>query len=258
MLVACWNVNSIRARSERFFAWLNERQPDIVCLQEIKAETNTFPHDECKQQGYHAILSGQRTYNGVAILSRWPLNDICVQLPGDAEDTQARCIMATTQGIRVASLYIPNGSTPDSDKFAYKLRWLERLSQWSQELTHDNIPTLLCGDFNIAHHDRDVAKPSEWQDSVLCTPVVRKHFQTLMDQGWRDTLRQHHPEEALYSWWDYRQLAFPRNDGLRIDYILASPTLAEQCNKAWIDREARKGKGASDHAPVFAEFKTNS
>lgn len=255
MKIASWNVNSIRARLLRVLPWLSENAPDVLCLQETKVEDALFPREDIERLGYRIALLGQKTYNGVAILVRGdePTQITCGFDDGVA-DEQARFIAATVRGVRIASLYVPNGQAVGSDKFAYKLAWLRRCRAWL--CAHGQVaePLVLCGDFNVAPEDRDVHDPAEWKDQVLCHPDERAGFAALLDWGLQDVVRRHRPEAGLFTWWDYRQLSFPRNRGLRIDHILATPTMAERSRDASIDRNARKGKEASDHAPVLATF----
>jgi exodeoxyribonuclease-3 len=254
MRIATWNVNSAKARMDRLLAWLQAHQPDVVCLQETKLTDDKFPSLELSALGYQSHVYGQKTYNGVAILSRLPVEAVQIGLGDEVDDPQARLIAASIAGVRVLSAYVPNGSTPDSDKFQYKLRWLERLSDYLARHHTPDQPLLLCGDLNIAPDDSDVARPDEWRDTVLCAPEVRAAFQRLTAWGLVDCFRQHHPEGGVYSWWDYRMLGFAKNNGLRIDHVLATPSLAARCTACVIDREQRKGQLPSDHAPVIADF----
>lgn len=254
MKVATWNVNSIRARLERVVAWLERHQPDVVCLQELKVADADFPAGAMKALGYRAAVHGQRTYNGVAILAKEVPHDVSTGLGNQALDAQARLVDARVSGVRVLSAYFPNGGEVGSEKWAYKLAWMEALGAYLEARAKPEEPLLLCGDLNVAFEDRDVANPVAWRDSVLCHPEGRAALRRLFDWGLVDTLRIHHEAGGLYSWWDYRQLGFPRNDGLRIDAVLATAPLAARCTAASIDRDARKGKQPSDHAPVLAEF----
>lgn len=254
MKVATWNVNSIKARKERLLAWLGRHAPDVLCLQELKLEEHAFPREELEQAGYATAIHGQKTYNGVAILSRKPLTDVRVGLGDDAADTHARLISARIGEVTVLSVYVPNGGEMGSEKFAYKLAWLERFGAFLQRTCDPKAPLLVCGDLNIAPDDSDVNRPEEWANTVLCAPEVRTAYRRLIDFGLVDCFRLHHAAGGVYSWWDYRQLGFPKNNGLRIDHILATQALAERCTSATIDREQRKGKLPSDHAPVIAEF----
>lgn len=254
MRIASWNVNSVKARKARLLAWLARRQPDVVCLQEIKVEDAAFPREELLAAGYHAAVHGQRTYNGVAILSRLPPNDVVAGLGDGVEDPQARLLSARIGALRVLSVYVPNGSEPDSDKYRYKIEWLSRLEQYVRAALARGDALVLCGDLNIAADDLDVARPEPWRETVLCRAEVREAFGRLLALGLVDGFRQLHPEGGHYSWWDYRQLGFPRNDGLRIDHVLVSQALAARCTAALIDRDERKGKLPSDHAPVIIDL----
>jgi len=251
--IATWNVNSVRARLERLLAWLERTAPDVVCLQELKVVEAQFPHDELRKAGYHAAVLGQKTYNGVALLSRREGRDVQRGLPG-FDDPQARLLAAEVDGIRVVSAYFPNGQEVGSDKWAYKLEWMRQLRAWLAREFPPTQPLVLCGDFNVARHERDVAQPDAWAESVLCHADARQAMEDLLAWGLVDVFGQQHPEGGLYSWWDYRNLAFPRNHGLRLDYIVATPPLAERCVSSVIDREERKGPQPSDHAPVRAAF----
>jgi exodeoxyribonuclease-3 len=249
MKVATWNVNSIRTRLERLLAWLERARPDVVCLQELKGVDASFPHSELEAAGYHAAVYGEKTYNGVAILSRDEPAEVERGL-GDTADPQARLIAARIRGVSVLSVYVPNGQTVGSEKFSYKIEWLGRLRAYLERRFDPAAPLLVCGDFNVAPADLDVANPERWADTVLCHPAARTALEDVRGWGLVDLLRRQHPEEPFYSWWDYRMLAFPKNDGLRIDHIFASAPLAERCVAAEIDRNERKGQKPSDHAPV--------
>jgi exodeoxyribonuclease-3 len=254
MKIATWNVNSIRARLERVKAWLVLRQPDVLCVQETKVEDEGFPRDEFTALGYHASMHGQKTYNGVAILSRQPLTKVIKDLGGDGADTQARFLVGEVGGVKVGSLYVPNGQAVGSEKFAYKLAWLARWKAWVQAQVDTGEPWLFGGDFNIAPTDGDVYDPVAWKDQVLCHPQERQALAEVLSLGFVDLFKRFHPEENQYTWWDYRQLGFPKNRGLRIDHLLATPPLAQRCRAVTIDRDERKGAAPSDHAPVIAEF----
>jgi exodeoxyribonuclease-3 len=254
MLVATWNVNSIKARLERALMWLEKTSPDIVCLQELKVETDAFPYEELRAAGYHAAVHGQKTYNGVAILSRARPENIIVGFEDDDVDDQSRAITATIQGVTVMSLYIPNGQAVGSDKWEYKRRWFRRLHAFVDERFRPDGTLLLCGDFNVAPAHADVANPEKWTDSVLFHPEAREMLLEITEWGLTDTVRIHHVGQGPYSWWDYRRLAFPKGDGLRIDHILATESMADRCTEAWVDRDERKGSKPSDHAPVLATF----
>jgi len=251
--LATWNVNSIRAREERLLAWLGAHQPDVLCLQELKVAEEAFPYDALRSAGYHAAVHGQKTYNGVAILSRVPAEDVTRGFGDDADDAQSRLISAQISGVRVLSAYFPNGSEVGSDKWLYKLDWMKRLRRYLDGCDR-NQSLALCGDFNVAPEARDVHDPRAWEASVLFHPEARAALESIRAWGLVDTFRMHHPEPDRFSWWDYRMLAFPKNKGLRIDHVFASEGFARRCTAAAIDREQRKGKKPSDHAPVLAEF----
>jgi exodeoxyribonuclease-3 len=254
MKIATWNVNSIRARQERLLNWLIQHQPDVLCLQELKVTEDDFPVEALHNLGYYAAVYGQKTYNGVAILARMEPAHLERGFGDGAEDPQARFIAATVNGIRIVSLYVPNGAEVGSEKYAYKLEWLRRLRTYLQDGDRPARPLVLCGDFNIAPESRDVANPEAWEGSVLFNPEMRDQFRQLLDSGFADIFRSRQLDSGYYSWWDYRQLGFPRNDGLRLDHILATTSLAGGCIDAFIDREERKGPKPSDHAPVVAVF----
>ena len=250
-----WNVNSIRARHDRVLAFLDRHEPDIVCLQETKVDDDTFPADDIRAAGYHVAFHGQRTYNGVAIISKEPAENVHMGLPGDDADTQARLIAADVAGIRVVDIYVPNGkSVSDEEKYPYKLAWLERLNTFLKSEIATGKPLALCGDYNIAPSDEDAAYPERWAKSVLCHHKVREAYQGLLDLGLHDAVRHHVPAPGPLTWWDYRRLAFPKGDGLRIDHILVTEDALKRSVGASVDRDERKGKQPSDHAPVFVLF----
>jgi exodeoxyribonuclease-3 len=252
--LASWNVNSVRARYGRLVAWLAEQTPDVVCLQETKVEDDAFPTLELRALGYETVLFGQRTYNGVAILSRARLTNVMRGFGDGDGDAQSRFITASVHGMRIASVYVPNGQAVGSEKFQYKLSWLQRCHAWLMRTARPDEPVLLCGDFNVAPEDRDVHDPLAWKDQVLCHPDERAALARIRSFGLEDLFRRHHPEAGFYSWWDYRQLSFPKNRGLRIDHLFGTAAVAARCQDVVIDRDARKGKEPSDHAPVVATF----
>jgi exodeoxyribonuclease-3 len=254
MRLATWNVNSIRARLDRLLAFLQREAPDVVCLQELKVPDEDFPFEAIRAAGYHAAVHGQRTYNGVAVLSRTEPVDVTPGLGDGVADEQARLIAATVDGIRVVSAYVPNGQEVGSDKWAYKLAWLDRLGRWLDRNQVAGTPLVLSGDFNVAPEDRDVARPEEWRGSVLCHEAARAALQGVLSRGLVDAIRLHDPGPGPWSWWDYRQLAFPKGNGLRIDHVFATPDLARRSTAARVDRDERKGKLPSDHAPVIVDF----
>jgi exodeoxyribonuclease-3 len=253
MKIATWNVNSLNVRLPHVLEWLSATKPDVLVLQEIKQVTDAFNADAFREIGYESIASGQKTYNGVAVISRESTSDPVTDFPG-YEDPQRRILAATINGVRVINLYIPNGNSVGSDKYDYKLGWLEALRGFlEQELqTHEKLVVL--GDFNIAPEDRDVHNPAKWGDSILCSPAERAALRSLMDLGLADVFRQFEQPDNTFSWWDYRAAGFRRNAGLRIDLILASDALATHCAASYVDREPRTWERPSDHAPVVAEF----
>ena len=251
--IATWNVNSVRVREGAVRAWVEAHSPDVLCLQETKVVDEKFPRGSFASLGYAVETFGQPTYNGVAILSRLPLTEVTRGLPGDAADGPRRPIAATAGGIRIVNVYVPNGSTLDSDKFAFKLEWLQRLRR-SIDSTPRESDLLVCGDFNVAPEARGVHDPAAWEDSVLFHPTARAALADVTAWGLTDAFRLHHAEEGLYSWWDYRLNAFKRRMGLRIDHILVSPPLALRCTNCEIDVEPRRQPQPSDHAPVIASF----
>jgi exodeoxyribonuclease-3 len=251
--IATWNVNSLRVRLPHVLEWLAVNSPDVLALQETKLTDDVFPIDQFSQRGYQAIFSGQKTYNGVAILSRVPMQQLASAFPG-YEDPQKRVLCATAGQICVLNLYVPNGSEVGSDKYQYKLQWLEQLQIYARSLIAQHQHCVLLGDFNIAPADQDVYDPQVWQGQVLCSEAERSHFFTLLDAGLTDCYRLFPQEERSYSWWDYRAAAFRRNRGLRIDHILADKGLAASCRSCVIDKTPRKLEQPSDHAPVWADF----
>jgi exodeoxyribonuclease III len=252
--IATWNVNSIRARKDRALAWLAAKQPDVLCLQETKVTDDVFPRADFEALGYYVTASGQRTYNGVAILSHTSPADVVRTFDDGEEEREARFLSVRVSGVQVVCVYVPNGQVVGSEKFVYKLAWLSRLRRYLNRHCDPTGLLALCGDLNVAPEPRDVHDPAAWEGTVLFHPRVRVALQELCAWGLVDAFRLHHREDGLYSWWDYRQLAFPRNHGLRIDHILVTQSLATRCASASIDRETRKGQGASDHAPVMATF----
>jgi exodeoxyribonuclease III len=254
MKVVSWNINSLRKRQNRLFDWLARDSPDVVCLQETKCSDDQFPEMALAAAGYRSVFHGQKSYNGVAILSRFELQDREASLCDEVDDPQARVIAATVAGIRIFCIYAPNGQAIGSEAFHYKLNWYARLRQCVLRAREKNANVLVCGDLNVAPEDRDVHDPTLWRGAIMCSEPERGAFRALEETGLRDTLRLHRAETGLFSWWDYRMLAFPKNRGLRIDAILATNGLAQRCVAAGIDREMRKGPDPSDHAPVWAEF----
>ncbi len=255
MRIATWNLNSIRARHDRLLAFLARQKPDVVCLQELKVVEERFPRQALADAGYQSVVNAQKTYNGVAILSREEATDVRLGLSDGVEDPQARFASAVILGVRVASVYAPNGQAVGSDKWFYKLAWMKRLRAWLERNCKPEEKLCLCGDFNVAPEPIDVHDPAAWEPTTLYHPEARAALAELTGWGLVDAFRAKHPGEPnLYSWWDYRMLGFPKNRGLRIDHLLATAPLARACTEAFIDRDERKGKEPSDHAPVIAEF----
>lgn len=252
MKVATWNVNSIRARLDRLISWLETERPDVVCLQELKCTTQEFPYMEIESAGYLAAVHGQKTWNGVAILARTHPEDVETGFERP-EPAQSRFIAATVGGIRVASVYVPNGQVVGSDKYEYKKAWLSRFQDWLKGTGPHRL--LICGDFNICPDERDVHDVSVWEGTVLFNPEMRETWKRVLATGLHDVFRDQHPEGGHYTFWDYQGLAFPKNLGLRLDFILATEDLAGRCECSFIQREMRKGKRPSDHVPVVAVFK---
>ena len=255
MKVATWNVNSIRARRQHVVDWLDAAQPDVLCLQELKVTDADFPYDDIRDCGYEAAVYGQKTYNGVAILSRHPITDVVQGFGDDEDDPQARLISAEVNGVTVVSAYFPNGSEVGSDKYEYKLRWMARLRKTLARRFDPTTDQLaLCGDFNVAPWDDDIGRLGEWRSSVLACDPVRDALNQVADFGLRDVVRPFHPTGGVFSWWDYRGRGFERGNGLRIDHIYCTPQLAERTIGAVVDREERGRKSPSDHAPVVVEL----
>ncbi len=254
MKLVSWNVNSIRVREARLLRLLGAARPDVVCLQELKVVNEAFPFETLRDAGYHAAVHGQKTYNGVAIVSRLEPEEVERGFGDDEDDGQARLVAARIAGVHVASVYVPNGAEVGSEKWAYKLSWMKRLRRWLDRRFVRPDMVALCGDFNVAPEARDVSDPDAWEGSVLTHSEARKALQDVRAFGLVDSFRLHHEEPGFYSWWDYRMLGFPRNKGLRIDHIDLSGPLAERCTGASIERNERKGKQPSDHAPVIAEL----
>lgn len=252
MKIAAWNVNSLKVRLPHVLEWLAANQPDVLCLQETKQEDKDFPAQVLKNAGYEALFAGQKTYNGVAILSKMPGTEIQVGIPGFA-DPQQRVLAATVDGVRIVCVYVPNGQSVGSEKYEYKLRWLHALTEWLRGELAKYPQLALLGDYNIAPEDCDVHDPKAWEGQVLCSPAERAAYAELIALGMRDAFRLFEQEEKSFSWWDYRMAAFRRNMGLRIDHILLSAALAPQCTACWIDKAPRKLERPSDHTPVVAE-----
>jgi len=253
MKLATWNVNSLKVRLPHLLDWLVQHTPDVVCLQETKCEDPKFPAAELAAAGYQPLYSGQKTYNGVAIVAKTAGTDPVTAIPGFA-DEQKRVLAATVDGVRVVCLYVPNGQSVGSDKYEYKLRWLAAVTAWLKDELARHPKLAVLGDYNIAPEARDVHDPAAWEGQVLCSEPERAAFRALETLGLKDTFRLFEQPEGSYSWWDYRMNAFRRKMGLRIDHILASAALAASCKRCTIDVEPRRLERPSDHAPVMAEF----
>lgn len=253
MKLATWNVNSLKVRLPQVIDWLQTNQPDMLCLQETKLTDENFPAAEIAAIGYESVFTGQKTYNGVAILSKQKGSEIITAIPG-FEDEQKRVVAVTYGDMRVISAYVPNGDTVESDKYQYKLRWLPALTGWLQQELKNYKKLAILGDFNIAPEDRDVYDPQLWQGKVLCSQPERAAFGDLLKLGLTDSFRLFEQAEKSYTWWDYRMMAFRLNRGLRIDHILLSDALASVCTSCTVDKAVRKLERPSDHAPVVTEL----
>jgi exodeoxyribonuclease-3 len=254
--IVTYNVNGIAARLANFLRWLNERTPDIVCLQELKAPQENFPEAAVRDAGYGVIWHGQKSWNGVAILARGvdPV-EIRRALPGDADDVHSRYIEATVHGLIIGCLYLPNGNPAPGPKFDYKLRWLVRLLVHAATLASSDSPVILAGDYNIIPTERDVYKPERWVDDALFRVEVREAFATLLKQGWIDAVRTLHPDETIYTFWDFFRNAYGRDAGLRIDHLLLNAAVAGRLAAAGVERDVRGWEKPSDHAPTWVELR---
>ena len=253
MKIVSWNINSLRKRQDRLFAWVENTKPDIVCLQETKCTDEQFPALALQAAGYDSAYHGEKSYNGVAILSKNKLTEVRASLCDEVVDPQARIISATIGNLRVYSVYAPNGQAVGSPAYKYKLEWYARLRDCL--IKEKDVDLVVCGDFNVAPEDVDVHDPQLWRGAIMCSDGERAAFQQLCEMGLRDTLRLRPQESGVFTWWDYRMLAFPKNRGLRIDAVLVNESLAKKCTASGVDREMRQGKDPSDHAPIWAEFK---
>lgn len=254
MKIATWNVNSINARLPVVERWVSETLPDVLCLQEIKCLDEKFPAETFKTLGYESLTFGQKTYNGVAILSRVPVTDVQRGFHDDEEGAHARLIAATVGGIRVVNVYIPNGRSVGDEKYYFKLEWLKRLRNFFDSHYKKDTPVLICGDFNVAPEDRDVHDPGAWAGKILCSEPERKAMELVREWGFSDAFRMFTETGDHYSWWDFRTNAFSRNDGLRIDHVWITESLMPWCVNSWIDLDPRGWDKPSDHTPVIAEF----
>ncbi len=253
MKIATWNVNSLKVRLPQVLEWLQEQGPDVLALQETKLTNDNFPELDIEAAGYHAVYSGQKTYNGVALISRTPAEDVITDVPG-LDDPQRRIIAATIGGVRILNLYVVNGQEVGSEKYKHKLFWLKKVNAFIRQQLSEHARFIVVGDFNITPDDRDVHDPKAWHERILCSTPERQALADIMAPGLQDTFRLFDQEEQSYSWWDYRAASFRRNMGLRIDLILASKQLSDACTACTIDRSPRRKERPSDHTPVVAEF----
>lgn len=255
MRIVTYNVNGIGARLPNLLRWLAATAPDVVCLQELKAPQENFPLDAIRGAGYGVVWHGQKSWNGVAILARGTEpQEIRRALPGDSEDVHSRYIEAVVHGVLIGCLYLPNGNPAPGPKFDYKLGWLRRFIEHAAGLVSSSQPVVLAGDYNVIPTERDVYKPERWVDDALFRTEVREAFGRLLQQGWTDALRTQHPDETIYTYWDYFRNAYPRNAGLRIDHLLLNPVAAPKLAAASVDRDVRGWEKSSDHAPTWIEL----
>src|SRR6516165_9454988 len=255
MKIASFNINDINRRLTNLLEWLREADPDIVCLQELKATDAEVPAEAIRQAGYHAVWHGENRWNGVAILARWAPVVTRLELPGDVTDRQSRYLEAAINGVIIASIYAPNGNPQPGPKFEYKLAWLRRLDAHAADLYASGAPVVLAGDYNVVPTDLDIYPTKSWDRDALLQPASRAAYQRLLSQGWTDAIRALHPKEPMYTFWDYKRNRWERNGGLRLDHVLLSPALKERLQDAGVDRHVRGMEGASDHAPVWVKLR---
>ncbi|MCF6299585.1 MAG: exodeoxyribonuclease III [Proteobacteria bacterium] len=253
MKIASWNVNSLKVRLEHVLQWLDVHQPDVLALQETKTTDENFPLDAFNQAGWQVVFAGQKTYNGVAIISKQIADNVITDVTG-LDDPQRRILAATINDVRIINLYVVNGSAPDTEKFDYKMHWLEKVTDFIKQQSSEFEDIVVLGDFNVAPDDRDVHDPIKWKDKILCTKQERDCLNQILDIGFQDSFRLLHDGPGFFSWWDYRMNGFVRNLGLRIDLILCSDSLSETVLASYIDLEPRKWERPSDHTPVVSEF----
>lgn len=258
MRIATWNVNSVRQRLDHLVAWMKERAPDIVCLQEIKCVDDAFPREPLEALGYNVAVHGQKTFNGVALLSKYPFDEVAPGLIGDDSDVQARfleALVSTKTGVlRVVSLYLPNGNPPSTEKYPYKLNWMDRLINFSRERLKLEEPLVLCGDYNVIPAAADAKRPEAWVNDALFLPRTREKFRSLMNLGFTDAVRAVSDSDDLFTFWDYQAGAFQKNDGIRIDHLLMSPQATDRLIDAGIDKHVRGWEKPSDHVPVYVDL----
>jgi exodeoxyribonuclease III len=256
MKIATFNINNVNRRLDNLLSWLRQAEPDVVCLQELKAADRDFPEPAIRRAGYHAVWQGQKNWNGVAILAKGTMPIVTRRaLPGNALDSQSRYIEAAVQGILIASIYLPNGNPQPGPKFDYKLAWFKRLSDHARTLLASDFPVVLAGDYNVAPTDLDIYPTKSWAKNALIQPESRRAFHRLLDQGWIDAIRKVHPDEPMFSFWDYKFDRFARNAGLRLDHLLLSPSLSPHLGDAGVYRDIRGDETASDHAPVWISLR---
>ena len=257
MRIATWNVNSVRQRLDHLLTWLRETSPDVACLQEIKCVDEQFPREAIEALGYNVVTHGQKTFNGVALLSKLPFDETRPRLAGDDDDVQSRFlegVVSLKHGVvRVACLYLPNGNPANTEKYPYKLKWMSRLIEYSRERLKSEETFVLAGDFNVIPTDGDVYKPERWLKDALFAPEARERYRELVGQGWTDAIRHLHPDERVYTFWHYWRNSFERDAGIRIDHALLSPTLVKGLKGAGVDRTPRGWEKTSDHAPIWVE-----
>jgi exodeoxyribonuclease-3 len=259
MRIATWNVNSVRSRIEHLVAWLKDKQPDVLCLQELKCQDEQFPRSQIEDLGYNVAVHGQKSYNGVAILSKHPIDEATPRLPGNNEDVHSRyleAVISTKDGaVRVASIYLPNGNPIGSEKFTYKLSWMDRLAKHASELLALEEPVVLAGDFNVIPTPLDAEHPERWTKDALFQPETRGKYRELLSLGFTDALRTTHDGKGLYTFWDYFAGNFEKNNGIRIDHLLLSPLAADRLQSVAIDKQVRAAEKPSDHVPIYADFR---
>ena len=253
MKIATWNVNSLRVRLPQVLEWLQAQQPDVLAVQEIKMTDEQFPVEQFKECGYQVVWAGQKTYNGVAIISKHAALDVVMDFP-EWQDEQRRIVAATIDGVRIVNFYVPNGESVGSEKYQYKLAWLDAAKKWLAAELEQHNQMIVLGDFNIAPDDRDVHDPAEWQGQVLCSDAERAALREMMSLGFVDSFRLFSQEAGVFSWWDYRAAAFRRNRGLRIDLVLVSSALQDRCRASYVDKQPRTSERPSDHAPGILEL----
>ncbi len=255
MRIATFNINNVNRRLQKLLDWLAETRPEVVCLQELKADQSAFPEAAIEKAGYGAVWRGQRTWNGVAILARDALPILTRRrLPGDPDDDQARYVEAAVNGLLIASIYLPNGNPQPGPKFAYKLGWFDRLAAHAAELLAEGVPAVLAGDYNVVPTDLDIYPTKTWSDDALLQPESRAAYAGLLGQGWIDAVRALHPDERIYTFWDFKRQRWPRDAGLRLDHLLVSPLLRDRITGAGVDKSVRGQAGASDHAPAWIDL----